>query len=94
MHKSEGGMVTVHVTQPLPSRLQVEITDNGVGRAKAAEFKSKSATKNKSMGMKVTAERIALINQLYQTQTNVKIIDLTNAVGHPTGTKVLVDIPV
>ena len=93
MHKEEGGTVTVSVQQPQPDCLRVQITDDGVGRAKAAEYKSKSATKSKSLGMKLTADRIELINQLYQTQTHITITDLTNATGQPTGTRVIIEIP-
>ncbi|MDQ6843446.1 MAG: hypothetical protein M3Z92_03705 [Bacteroidota bacterium] len=35
-----------------------KITDDGVGRKKAAELKSKSALTYKSMGMSITADRI------------------------------------
>jgi sensor histidine kinase YesM len=94
MHKEEGGTVTVSVQQPQPNRLRIEVTDNGIGRAKAAEYKSKSATKNKSFGMKLTADRIELINQLYQTHTEVQVDDLIDERGHPTGTRVLIEIPV
>jgi hypothetical protein len=44
--------------------------------------------------MKVTAERIELINQLYNTATQVKIVDLKNKNGDATGTKVVVEIPI
>ena len=94
MHKDEGGLVQVAVAQPTEDRLHIEITDDGVGRLKAAEYKSKSATKNKSFGMKLTAERIQLINQLYNTQTQISITDLTDAGGNATGTRVTVEIPV
>ncbi len=94
MHKEEGGTVRVAVQQPQPDRLRIEITDNGIGRAKAAEYKSKSATKNKSFGMKVTAERIELINQLYHTQTRADVQDLTDRQGHSTGTRVIIEIPI
>jgi tetratricopeptide (TPR) repeat protein len=94
MHKEEGGNVVIKVQQPQDDRLHIEITDDGIGRQQAAEYKSKSATKNKSFGMKLTAERIELINHLYNTQTQVSIIDLTDADNRPTGTRVLVDIPV
>ena len=57
---------------------QINITDNGIGRAKSAELTSKTATKHKSYGMKVTSERIALINQIYKTGANVTIRDLTD----------------
>ena len=94
MHKDEGGLVQVVVAQPTEDRLHIEITDDGVGRQKAAEYKSKSATKNKSFGMKLTAERIQLINQLYNTQTQISITDLTDAGGNATGTRVTIEIPV
>ena len=94
MHKDEGGTVRVVVAQPRPDYLCITITDDGVGRAKAAEYKSKSATKSKSFGLKMTADRIALINQLYHTQTQVQVDDLTDAQGRATGTRVVVEIPV
>ena len=94
MHKEEGGIIRIEVTQPHAHLLRFDITDDGVGREKAAEFKSKSATQNKSFGMKVTAERIELINQLYNTATQVQIIDLKNKQGEATGTKVVVEIPI
>ncbi len=94
MHKDEGGTVAVSVQQPQPNCLRVTITDDGVGRARAAEYKSKSATKNKSLGMKLTADRIELINQLYHTQTQITVEDLTDASGQPAGTRVVVDIPI
>ncbi len=93
MHKEEGGNVSITVTQPQDSHLQVIICDDGVGRAKAAEFKSKSATKQKSFGMKVTAQRIELINQIYHTHTHIQIEDIINAQGEAKGTKVIVNIP-
>ena len=94
MHKPEGGTVLIDVTQPTDQQLHVEITDDGVGRARAGELKSKSAGKNKSFGMQVTADRIRMINQLYNTQTQARIFDLVSPDGEPLGTKVVLDIPV
>ncbi len=94
MHKEEGGMIRIDVNQPNDNLLRVEITDDGVGREKAAEYKSKSATQNKSFGMKVTAERIELINRLYNTTTQVKIFDLKNNLEKAAGTMVTVEIPI
>jgi hypothetical protein len=94
MHKEGGGLITISVDTrhalypPVETILQITITDNGIGRKAAAELKSKSATSNKSFGLKMTSERIELINQLYQTQTEVTIEDLD------VGTKVTVEVPV
>ena len=94
MHKSEGGTVTVVVSQPKDNLLHIEITDDGVGRERAGELKSKSAGKHKSFGMQVTADRIRMINQLYNTQTQARIVDLVDSFGEACGTRVILEIPV
>ncbi|GAB3777044.1 hypothetical protein GCM10028818_23570 [Spirosoma horti] len=94
MHKEEGGNVLIQVVQQRDDLLHIEITDDGVGRQKAAEYKSKSAMRNKSFGMKLTAERIELINQLYHTQTQVRIVDLITVQGQAVGTQVIIEIPI
>jgi hypothetical protein len=94
MHKAEGGHVSVKVEMPVQDCLKITITDDGVGRAIAAELKSKSATRHKSFGMKLTGERITLINRLYQIHTQVKIHDLTDAEGKAAGTEVVLEIPI
>lgn len=94
MQKEEGGRIDIHVgIQPGESMLLVTITDNGIGRARSKELMSKTATKHKSYGMKVTSERLALINQVYKTGTDVIIDDLMDKEGHPAGTKVTIQIP-
>ena len=37
------------------------LTDDGVGRSKAEEIKSKSVEKSKSMGLQITADRLAML---------------------------------
>jgi sensor histidine kinase YesM len=93
MHKEDKGSITIDVTM-VGTTIQVVIADDGVGRQKAAEIKSKSATKNKSFGMKVTAERIELINQMYNINTQVSIEDLQDQNHQPAGTKVIINIPI
>ncbi|RIV27728.1 hypothetical protein DYU11_05355 [Fibrisoma montanum] len=94
MHKPEGGTVRVRASQLQENLLQLTITDDGVGRARAAELKSKSANHRKSFGLKMTSERIALVNQLYQTHTQVEIQDLVDTDGQPAGTEVIIQIPI
>ncbi|WP_375444628.1 histidine kinase [uncultured Fibrella sp.] len=94
MHKPEGGNVTINVTQPTDQCLHIDITDDGIGRLRAAELKSKSAGHNKSFGMQVTADRIRMINQLYHTHTKAQVLDLIALNGDPLGTKVILEIPI
>lgn len=94
MHKIEGGTIILKISQPTDTIIHAEIIDNGIGRAAAALIKSKSATRQKSFGMKVTGERIAAINQIYHTATKVEVIDLYDEKGQANGTKVVVEIPI
>ena len=94
MHREQGGTIHIEVTQPHENTLHVVITDNGIGRKAAADLKSKSATKKKSLGMQMTTERIDLINQNLKNQTQVQVIDLENTEGVALGTKVIIEIQI
>jgi len=93
MHKeSEDCHLGVKVF-PQDGRLAIVVEDNGIGREMAKQLKSKSATLHKSHGMKVTAERIEIINQIYQAKTTVKIDDLKDGQGKAEGTRVSLFLP-
>lgn len=94
MHKKKGGKVQIRIEQAAVDVLRVTITDDGIGRARAAELKSKSATRHKSFGMKVTSERIRIINQLYKSLTEVQVHDLVDSEHEACGTKVVITIPI
>ena len=93
MHKPEGGNITIDISQPEEYLLHIEITDDGIGREMAGQHKSKSATRQKSFGLKMTSERLDAINHIYQTKTEVQIVDLVDAEGNAAGTKVIIEIP-
>ena len=93
MHKTEGGNILIEVSQPNEYLLHIEITDDGIGREMALLNKSKSATRQKSYGLKMTSERLNAINHIYQTNTEVNIVDLKDISGQGTGTKVIIEIP-
>jgi sugar lactone lactonase YvrE len=66
------------------------IEDNGVGRAKAGEYKKINRPVYESMGMQITTDRINLFNQ--NKNGSVKITDLTDGSHNATGTKVEVEL--
>lgn len=68
------------------------ITDNGIGREKAAELKSKSAEKEKSLGLQITSQRLALLNQNKNVQTFYTIEDILDENKNIAGTKVVIKI--
>lgn len=70
------------------------IQDDGIGRNAARRLRSKSATRHKSMGMRITDDRINMINRLYNTQTKVQVTDLKAPDGTPKGTRVELTISI
>ena len=69
--------------------LYIEIEDNGVGRDEAKRLKSKTAVKQKSHGMKITEQRIEVVNKIYNVDAGITITDLNDKAGN-TGTSVLI----
>ncbi len=94
LHKEAGGHLGIHISLLNESMLVCEIEDNGVGREKAMEMKSKSATSRKSLGMKLTEDRLALLNKHAELNASIEIIDLVMETGEAGGTKVIIKIPV
>ncbi|HXR82483.1 MAG TPA: hypothetical protein VN763_16270, partial [Saprospiraceae bacterium] len=68
--------------------LHIQVEDNGVGRTEAARLKSKSATTHKSHGLKITAERMDIVNRIYNVDAKVDITDVQGSNGSPDGTRV------
>jgi ligand-binding sensor domain-containing protein/uncharacterized protein with PQ loop repeat len=89
--KEPGGQLTVSVKE-LDQTIEVRITDNGVGRAAAEAMKSKSALQQKSYGMKITAERMRIVNMAYQIDAHAEVIDLWDSAAQPAGTEVVLSL--
>jgi LytS/YehU family sensor histidine kinase len=93
MHKEEKGELLIEVFQK-EKDLFLKITDNGIGRKQAERIASKSATKYKSMGLLLTADRIAMMQGTNGNESAVIINDLVDADGEAAGTEVQIKIPV
>lgn len=91
MHKKGQGKLDIALTIQA-NILNCTITDNGVGREKAAELKSKSAELQKSLGLKITNNRLALLNQKSETDSYYKMSDIIDEYGKKGGTQVDVRI--
>ena len=94
LHKETGGHLSVRVSMDGESLLKCVIEDNGVGREKAKELRSKTATSRKSLGMQLTEHRLSLLNKHAELNASIEIIDMSNGHGEASGTKVILQIPV
>lgn len=95
MHKETKGHLNIVISEvegENEKTLHCIIEDDGVGRDKAAEMKSKSAGKEKSLGLKITTERIALLNKENNFNTFYKIDDIMNDEHEVAGTRVQLKI--
>ena len=93
LHKEEKGKLTINFLRNGGDTIKVIIEDDGIGREKAAELKSKQVLKKKSYGMQITEDRIAIINRMQDIKATSKVIDLKDAAGNAAGTRVILEIP-
>ena len=91
MHKVGQGKLDV-IMSLQNGELQCVIADNGIGREKAAELKIRSNGKQKSFGLKITTERLALFNNEKTVHSFYKTEDLLDLDGNIAGTKVILNI--
>jgi sensor histidine kinase YesM len=91
MHKEGQGRLDIMMSIQ-NGELRCIIADNGVGRDKAAELKSKSGTKQKSFGLKITTERLALFNNEKTIQSFYSTEDVLDEDENVAGTKVVLNI--
>jgi len=92
MHKEGNGILRIYI-EYVPGVICFEVLDNGIGREKSKEYKSKYSSEKKSMGLSITRDRIGVLNRLYNLEADVKIEDMYDEEQNPSGTRVIVKIP-
>ena len=92
MHKESSGrlLIKLHCDEHW---LYCIIRDDGIGRKRAAELKSKSASTHKPMGMKITAGRMEILKKENNYASAITINDPLKKDGSPAGTEVILKIP-
>ena len=92
-HKSgDKGYIRIHVYQEA-GKLIFIVEDNGIGREKASQYKTREHIEYQSKGMSLTADRIRLINSLYGNDITAEVFDLINERGQASGTRVRIQFP-
>ena len=91
MNKEGNGHLNITVRKENEFLICV-ITDDGIGRAKAGELNSVSVKKERSMGLKITTERLSLFNQDQEVNTFYETDDILDESGTVAGTKVSIKI--
>jgi ligand-binding sensor domain-containing protein len=74
--------------------LFLKIEDDGIGRYKSNLINTNASHKHKSLGLKVTTERIGFLNHQHAENSKVEVNDLTDEDGKALGTEISINIPV
>ncbi|WP_055395147.1 tetratricopeptide repeat-containing sensor histidine kinase [Flagellimonas eckloniae] len=91
LHKNQKGLLTIEIKESVDNLL-CSIIDNGVGREKSLTLKKEGGLKKKSMGIKITTDRLKLLTQ-QKIKDVISIIDLKDDNNNALGTQVNIQIP-
>jgi LytS/YehU family sensor histidine kinase len=94
MHKTNGaGIISIHVNTE-GKFLIYTIEDNGVGREYSMSRTLRRRSVKKSFGLQITHDRLKLLTEDRKGESSsVDIQDLKDKNGQPSGTRVIIKIP-
>ncbi len=87
-----GGHIAVEISEQ-ENRLQCIIRDDGVGRQISTSLPTNEKPKHASVGMRLIAEQLDAFAGLEGQSASIAINDLKDAEGKPTGTEVIIILP-
>jgi hypothetical protein len=73
--------------------VQIQITDNGIGRELSKEMNKNKLLKQKSVGIDITKERLNNLAKNFKGSFQLQFEDLKDDQGNPLGTQVRLIIP-
>ena len=88
-YKEEKGALEISLQQPEKDQLQITITDDGIGRRKSAELKTRHQKKQNSKGLGIIDKRVSILNSMYKNKIYIAVSDL---LPDHSGTKVVVTL--
>jgi sensor histidine kinase YesM len=91
-HKETPGHIRVGFTLH-GDQLECVVEDDGIGREASRAINRQRSGVHRSMGMRVSADRLRLYGELEQGASRVTIQDLVHPNGSPAGTRVTILIP-
>ncbi len=75
------------------NQLTCIVEDNGIGRKRSMELKIAVPVTKQSYGIALVESRLELLNNLYDIDMKILIVDLYNENGQPSGTRVIINLP-
>jgi ligand-binding sensor domain-containing protein len=95
LHKPGRGSLRIAIMES-GARIRCVIEDDGIGRKRAGEIERNRPGQRRSMGVRVTEERLGILNAAmrHEEPITMRITDLVDGEGAPRGTRVEIFIPV
>lgn len=91
--KDGNGTIEINITI-VNQFIKISIKDDGIGRVKSQSLQSlHPSNRHKSLGMKITEDRVRILNSIYHSNLNVNIIDLYDQQQNAAGTQVDLFVP-
>lgn len=91
--KKESGQITINFSIEKET-LICTITDNGIGIDKSQTLKENLVNVHKSMALDITRKRLEMMEAYTSKTAHVDILETKNEHGEPTGTKVVLRLPI
>jgi hypothetical protein len=91
--KETGGKIVIQLKYSEDSIVCI-IEDDGIGRQRSLELKSRNAIINKSYGMSITQKRLEILNQYLNIPVSVNVTSVLNDLNEESGTHVEINVPV
>ncbi|PZR22906.1 MAG: hypothetical protein DI539_04505 [Flavobacterium psychrophilum] len=88
----KGGTISVDFALK-GEKLVCTVIDDGVGINKSKKLKENSVTVHKSLALEITRKRLEVIQAVTSKNSSVEISELSDAAGRPSGTKIILNLP-
>jgi two-component system LytT family sensor kinase len=75
-YRKEKGTLEISVYKKDSETISISIIDDGIGRTKSQELKTKNQLKQKSKGMSTIKNRITILNNMYKERISVTVSDV------------------
>lgn len=93
LHKDGDKILTVSFRMLSESRLECRIEDNGIGRDASLAINRKKQLNHRSFSTSAIDQKIELVNESSSRNLSIQVEDLMND-GHPSGTRVVIEIDI
>ena len=91
-YKPDPGHINIYVSKN-DNALCATVEDNGVGRDMSRQVAQPMLLKKESLGMKLTEERLKVLNEVKKTNAKFIVTDIKSNENKPAGTKVELSLP-